>query len=56
MTKPVADNVVEFPSTKPNRKPSTTEATWDKPFAAHGYTGVPSILIRAQGRLGPGPH
>ncbi len=55
MTEPVADNVVEFPTTKPARKPSSTEAIWGKPVAAHGYAGVPSVLIRAQGRLGLSP-
>ncbi len=51
MTEPAADNVVEFPTAKPARKPSSTEAIWGKAVAAHGYAGVPSILIRAQGRL-----
>ena len=55
MTEPAADNVVEFPTTKPARKPSSTEAIWGKAVAAHGYAGVPSILIRAQGRLGLSP-
>lgn len=52
MTEPATDNVVEFPAAKPARKPSSTEAIWGKAVAAHGYAGVPSILIRAQGRLG----
>lgn len=55
MTEPSTDNVLEFPSTKPVRKPSSTEAIWGKPVAAHGYAGIPSILIRAQGRLGLSP-
>jgi hypothetical protein len=55
MTEPAAENILEFPTTKPIRKPSSTEAIWGKPVAAHGYAGVPSILIRAQGRLGLSP-
>jgi hypothetical protein len=54
MTEPAA-NVLEFPTVKPVRKPSSTEAIWGKSVAAHGYAGVPSILIRAQGRLGLSP-
>ena len=52
MTEPATDNVVEFPAAKPARKPFSTEAIWGKAVAAYGYAGVPSILIRAQGRLG----
>ena len=55
MTEPAAVNIVEFPNAKPARKQSSTEAIWGKPVAAHGYAGVPSILIRAQGRLGLSP-
>ena len=51
MTEPAADNVVEFPTAKPARKPSSTEAIWGKAVAAHGYAGVPSV-DRAQGRFG----
>jgi hypothetical protein len=52
MTDPAADNIVEFPATKPVLKPSSTVAIWGKAVAGHGYAGVPSVLIRAQGRLG----
>jgi hypothetical protein len=55
MTEATADNVLEFPSTKPIRKTSSTEAIWGKAVATHGYAGIPSILIRAQGRLGLSP-
>lgn len=48
-TKP--DTVVPFP-TKETRKPSSTEVIWGKEVLRHGYTAVPSILIRAQRRLG----
>ena len=37
-------NVVRFPKTEP-RKPSSTERIWGKAVMAHGYTGVPSVLI-----------
>lgn len=50
-----AATVVEFPTPKSVRKPSSTEAIWGKSVAAHGYAGIPSILIRAQGRLGLSP-
>lgn len=55
MPEATTDNVVEFPNTKPARKPSSTEAIWGKAVATHGYAGVPSVLIRAQGRLGLSP-
>ena len=55
MTQPAADNVVEFPNAKTARKTSSTEAIWGKAVAGHGYAGIPSILIRAQGRLGLSP-
>lgn len=55
MTKPAPDNVVRLPTPEPARRVSSTEAIWGKPVAAHGYAGVPSMLIRAQGRLGLSP-
>lgn len=55
MTEPTTANVLEFPSAKPTRKTSSTEAIWGKAVAGHGYAGIPSILIRAQGRLGLSP-
>ena len=45
------NTVVPFPA-KETRKPSSTEQIWSKEVTRHGYTGVPSILIRAQSRLG----
>lgn len=47
-------NVVRFPKTEP-RKPSSTERIWGKAVMSHGYTGIPSILIQAQSRLGITP-
>ncbi|NMJ40875.1 helix-turn-helix domain-containing protein [Roseomonas sp. JC162] len=38
--------------TKP---PSSTERIWGEQVLAHGYTAIPSILIRAQARLGITP-
>ena len=55
MAEPTPANIVEFPSAKAARKPSSTEAIWGKAVVGHGYAGVPSILIRAQGRLGLSP-
>ncbi len=49
-----ASNVVRFSKTEA-RKPSSTERIWGKAVMAHGYTGVPSILIQAQSRLGITP-
>ena len=33
-------------------KPSSSEQIWGKPVMANGYAAIPSILIRAQSRLG----
>jgi len=47
---PPASNVLLFQ--KPdNRRVSSTERIWGKAVLAHGYTGIPSILIQAQSRL-----
>ncbi|MDP2618687.1 MAG: helix-turn-helix domain-containing protein [Hyphomicrobiales bacterium] len=46
-----ADSVVLFPK-ESKRKPSSTERIWGKAVLKHGYTGVPSILIKAQNRIG----
>lgn len=46
-------NIVEFP--KRDKKLSSTERIWGKAVYSHGYTGVPSILIRGQRRLGLNP-
>ena len=37
---------------KKSTKVSSTEKIWGKPVVSHGYAGVPSILLRAQHRLG----
>ncbi|MEI8393735.1 MAG: helix-turn-helix domain-containing protein [Rhodospirillaceae bacterium] len=37
------------------RKPSSTERIWGKAVLRHGYTSMPSILIKAQRRLGISP-
>lgn len=47
-------NVVRLPKTGP-RKPSSTERIWGKAVMAHGYTGIPSILVEGQSRLGITP-
>lgn len=46
--------VVDFPK-KGRRVPSSTERIWGRAVLGHGYTGVPSILIQAQHRLGLSP-
>jgi DNA-binding HxlR family transcriptional regulator len=46
--------VVEFPKNPPKGAPSH-ERIWGKPVLSHGYTALPSILIRAQSRLGISP-
>jgi len=43
--------VVAFPATEKKSKASH-ERIWGKKVLAHGYTGVPSILIQSQARLG----
>lgn len=43
--------VVDFPL--PNgKKTSSTETIWGKSVYRHGYTGIPTILMQAQRRLG----
>ncbi len=45
-----------LPESAPDaRRPSSLEAIWGKQVATHGYTAIPAILIRAQGRLGLSP-
>lgn len=50
------DKVVQFPKDgkrdDPKRSTSSVEKIWGKDITRHGYVGVPSILIRAQRRLG----
>src|SRR5690349_5483170 len=53
MSKEKPANVVDFPNA-PKKKPSH-ERIWGKDVVSHGYTAVPSILIRAQTRLGLSP-
>lgn len=44
------EKVVAFPGS-PAKPTSSTEKIWGKTVLRHGYTAVPSILIRAQARL-----
>ena len=46
--------VISFPK-EPKKKPSSTERIWGSPVYRHGYTGIPSILIQGQKRLGITP-
>ena len=52
MTEPAPTNVLAFPNADAPRKTSSTERIWSKAVMGRGYTGVPSILIQAQSRLG----
>jgi len=45
--------IVPFPKTE--RGPSSTQRIWGKAVLSHGYTGIPSILIQGQQRLGINP-
>jgi helix-turn-helix protein len=53
MRTPSEPNVVPFP--KAEKVPSSTERIWGKAVRNYGYTGVPSILIQGQRRLGVTP-
>ncbi|WP_051882346.1 helix-turn-helix domain-containing protein [Parvularcula oceani] len=46
------DNVVAFPKPKASR---ASERKWSKPVMDIGFCIVPSLLLRAQGRLGLNP-
>jgi hypothetical protein len=43
--------IIDFPK-EASKKASSTERIWGKAVYKHGYTGIPSILIQAQKRLG----
>ena len=49
-----AKNIVQSPKAD-TKNPSSTERIWGKAVLSHGYTGVPSIMIKAQSRLGITP-
>jgi hypothetical protein len=53
MTTPAEPNVVHFPTTE--KAKSSTERIWGKAVRNYGYTGIPSILIQGQRRLGVTP-
>ena len=55
MPDPEVAIVVPFPTAMPAKKASSTEKIWGKAVAGYGYTGIPSILIQAQSRLGVSP-
>ena len=52
MTDMSATDIATPTPAKEIRKPSSTEQIWSREVTRHGYTGVPSILIRGQSRLG----
>ena len=45
-----AEKIVQFP--KAERRSSSTERIWGSAVLSHRYTGIPSILIQGQQRLG----
>ncbi|MFC3706264.1 helix-turn-helix domain-containing protein [Devosia honganensis] len=47
-------SILDFPKQE-KKKSSSTEKIWGKAVYSHGYTGVPSILIQGQRRLGLSP-
>lgn len=47
--------VVEFPKSATPKRESSTERIWGKAVYGHGYAGVPSILLKAQRRIGITP-
>ena len=46
--------IVAFPK-EAKKKTSSTERIWGRAVYGHGYTGIPSILIQGQRRLGITP-
>lgn len=46
------DTVVPFPKKLDDSSPGNFEKIWGKKVQSHGYAAIPSILIRAQRRLG----
>lgn len=56
MTIPTPEaEVISFPKKPAGKVASSTERIWGRAVYGHGYTGVPSILIQAQRRLGINP-
>ena len=55
MTKaPIDPTIVPFPKTG-KKTAASHERIWGKKVISHGYTGVPSLLIKNQARLGLNP-
>ena len=55
---PPSPSVVPFPITAPlppKKAAASHERIWGKHVVSHGYAGIPSILLRAQFRLGVTP-
>lgn len=48
----MAENKTKSNITGQKRKKSSTELIFGSDVIAHGYTGVPNIMVRAQSRLG----
>lgn len=49
---PESKTAIASPGKATPRSPSSSEQIWGEPVMANGYAAIPSILIRAQSRLG----
>lgn len=47
--------VVPFPAKTQDNDPGSFEKIWGKKVRTHGYAAIPSIMVRAQHRLGINP-
>ncbi len=47
--------VIPFPSANESAKPHPFERLWGKAVRSHGFAAVPTIMVRAQRRLGVNP-
>lgn len=48
----VPNTIVPFPAKSEDETPGNFEKIWGKNVKGHGYAAIPSIMIRAQHRLG----
>jgi Helix-turn-helix domain len=50
-----SETVIPFPPKNESPKPQPFERLWGKAVGGHGYAAIPTIMIRAQHRLGVNP-
>lgn len=50
-----SETVVPFPAKAGDAAPTSFEKIWGKKVKSHGYTAIPTLMIRAQRRLGVNP-